>query len=132
MNIAAPEWGVSALNRRGRAVKSGNIKLLWIACKKDTSDTRESLSLRILALLKAKGANVTYRNPYVLHIPAQRGFDLSGESAPFNEATISDQQCIILCTDQTDVDYEGLGRLSDLIVDTRGVFPSNNENVFPA
>ena len=83
-------------------------------------------------MLKAKGANVTYHDPHVPHIPALRDYDLSGESAPLNEATISAQHCIILCTDHTDVDYETLGRLSDLIVDTRGVFPPNNENVVPA
>ena len=75
---------------------------------------------------------MTYHDPHVPQIPALREYELSGESAPLNEATILAQHCIILCTDHTDVDYETLGRLSDLIVDTRGVFPQNNENVIPA
>ena len=83
-------------------------------------------------MLRAKGANVTYHDPHVPHIPALRDYDLSGESAPLNKATISAQHCIILCTDHTGVDYDALGRLSDLIVDTRGVFPPNNENVVSA
>ena len=136
VNTAMPAWVVgkaeSALNQKGQAVNGSNIMLLGIAYKKDTSDTRESPGLRILAMLKAKGANVTYHDPHVPHIPALRDYDLSGKSAPLNEATISAQHCIILCTDHTDVDYETLGRLSDLIVDTRGVFPPNNENVVPA
>ena len=106
--------------------------VLGIAYKKDTSDTRESPGLRILAMLKGKGANVTYHDPHVPSIPALRDYDLSGTSVALDSATVSDQHCIILCTDHTDVDYDSLGRLSDLIVDTRGVFPSSFVNVVPA
>lgn len=122
----------SALNMRGQAVNGSNIMLLGIAYKKDTSDTRESPGLRILAMLKAKGANVTYHDPHVPLIPVLRDYDLSGESMPLDEATIATQHCIILCTDHTDVDYETLGRVGDLIVDTRGVFPPNSQNVVSA
>ena len=136
VNTSMPAWVVgkaeSALNQRGIAVNGSKIMLLGIAYKKDTSDTRESPGLRILAMLKAKGANVTYHDPHVPHIPALRNYDLSGESVPLNEATIKAQQCIILCADHAAVDYEMLGRVSDLIVDTRGVFSPDSENIVPA
>ena len=136
VNTAMPAWVIGkvegALNERGQAVNGSNIMVLGIAYKKDTSDTRESPGLRILAILKGKGANVTYHDPHVPSIPALRDYDLSGTSVALDRATVSDQHCIILCTDHTDVDYESLGRLSDLIVDTRGVFPSSFVNVVPA
>lgn len=136
VNTAMPAWVVGkvegALNERGQAVNGSNIMVLGIAYKKDTSDTRESPGLRILAMLKGKGANVTYHDPHVPSIPALRDYDLSGTSVALDSATVSDQHCIILCTDHTDVDYDSLGRLSDLIVDTRGVFPSSFVNVVPA
>jgi UDP-N-acetyl-D-glucosamine dehydrogenase len=136
VNTAMPAWVVGkvegALNERGLAVKGSNIMLLGIAYKKDTSDTRESPGLRIMAMLKSKGANVTYHDPNVPYIPSLRDYDLRGESIRISESTISNQQCVILCTDHTDVDYETIGRFSDLIIDTRGVFPSGFKNVVPA
>lgn len=136
VNTAMPAWVVgkaeSALNQRGKAVKGSNIMLLGIAYKKDTSDTRESPGLRILALLKDRGANVTYHDPHVPRIPALRDYDLFLESVPLDDATISSQHCVILCTDHSDVDYDSLGRLSTLLVDTRGVFPPSLQNVVPA
>ena len=136
VNTAMPAWVVgkaeSALNQRGQAVNGSNIMLLGIAYKRDTPDTPESPSIRILAMLKAKGANVRYHDPHVPHIPILRDHDLSGESVPLGEAMIATQHCIILCTDHTDVDYESVGRLSALIVYTCGVFPPNDESVAPA
>jgi UDP-N-acetyl-D-glucosamine dehydrogenase len=136
VNTAMPAWVVGkvegALNQRGHAVNGSKILLLGIAYKKDTSDTRESPGLRILAMLKAKGANVSYHDPHVPRIPTLRDYDLSGTSVGLDENTVSEQHCIIVCTDHTDVDYESLGRLSNLIVDTRGVFPPNLQNVLPA
>ena len=123
VNTAMPAWVVGkagALNQRGLAVNRSKILLLTGAYKKDTSDTRESPGLRIMAMLKAKGANVTYHDPHVMHIPVLRDYDLSGESVPLSDETIAAQHCIILCADHSAVDYETLGRLSDLIVITRG------------
>jgi UDP-N-acetyl-D-mannosaminuronate dehydrogenase len=121
-----------AHERVGQAVNGSNIMLLGIAYKKDTSDKRISPDLRILAMLRAKGANVTYHDPHVPHIPELRAYDLSGGGAPLTEAKISAQHCNILRTDHTCVDYETLARLSDLIADTRGVFLPRNESVVPA
>ena len=136
VNTAMPNWVVgkveAALNQRGMAVNGSEIMLLGIAYKKDTSDTRESPGLRILAMLKDRGANVTYHDPHVPRIPALRDYDLLLESVPLDDATISSQHCVILCTDHSDVDYETLSRLSNLIVDTRGVFPPSLKNVVPA
>lgn len=136
VNTAMPAWVVGkaedALNRRGRAVNGSNIMVLGIAYKKDTSDTRVSPGLNILAILQSKGGNVVYHDPHVPHIPELRDYDLSGRSVSLNDATILEQHCIILCTDHSDVDYKLIERLSDLIVDTRGVFPPTLLNVVSA
>lgn len=136
VNTAMPSWVVGkvegALNERGLAVNGSKILLLGVAYKKDTSDTRESPGLRIWALLKAKGANVTYHDPYVPRLPVLRDYDLSGHSVSLDYETVSSQHCVILCTDHSNVDYQTLGQLSGLIVDTRGVFPTSNQNVVPA
>ena len=136
VNSGMPSWVVGkledALNKRGLAVNGSNILLLGIAYKKDTSDTRESPGLRIMAMLKDKGANVTYHDPYVPQIPALRDYDLTGESVLIADKTITDQDCILVCTDHANVDYDKFKRLSSLIVDTRGVFSPSLHNVVPA
>lgn len=83
-------------------------------------------------MLKDKGANVTYHDPYVPQIPALRDYDLTGESVLIADKTITDQDCILVCTDHTNVDYDKFKRLSSLIVDTRGVFSPSLHNVVPA
>ena len=136
VNTSMPGWVVgkaeSALNGRGRSVKGSKILLLGIAYKKDTSDTRESPGLKIMAILKDKGASVTYYDPHVPTIPTLRDYDLAGESESLSDETIADKDCIILCTDHTGVDYNQLQRFGALIVDTRGVFPRDLRNVVPA
>lgn len=136
VNTGMPAWVVgkveAALNQRGRAVNGSSILLLGIAYKKDTNDTRESPGLRILAMLKEKGANVVYHDPHVPRIPKLRDYDLSGTSVTLDETTVSEQHCVILCTDHTNVDYETLKRRSNLIIDTRGVFPPDLPNIVPA
>ena len=122
-----PSWVVGkvedALNTRGRAINGSNIMVLGIAYKKDTNDTRESPGLNILAMLQSKGAKAIYHDPHVPSIPPLRDYDLKGDSVALEDKIISNQHCVVLCTDHSGVNYEKLGRLSDLIIDTRGVFP---------
>ena len=131
-----PSWVVGkvedALNTRGRAINGSNIMVLGIAYKKDTNDTRESPGLNILAMLQSKGAKAIYHDPHVPSIPPLRDYDLKGDSVALEDKIISNQHCVVLCTDHSGVNYEKLGRLSDLIIDTRGVFPPNLDNIVPA
>ena len=135
VNTAMPSWVVgkveAALNERGLAVNGSNILLLGIAYKKDTSDTRES-RVENHGYAQRQGCQCDLSRPHVSQIPALRDYDLTGESVSVEDETITSQDCILLCTDHANVDYDKFKRLSRLIVDTRGVFSPNLHNVVPA
>jgi UDP-N-acetyl-D-glucosamine dehydrogenase len=111
------------LNDESKAMKGSSILLLGVAYKKDVDDVRESPALSIIDRLRAKGANVSYHDPFV----AEMRFDdahteASGE--PLASIALSDEElgaadCVIIVTDHSDIDYKRVCRLAPLIVDTR-------------
>ena len=131
-----PAWVLgkveAALNHRGKAVKGSNVLVMGIAYKKDTSDTRESPGLKILAMLQAKGAKTSYYDPYVPEIPKLRQYELAGASTEISAQRIREQDCVVVCTDHSDIDYELIETNATLVVDTRNVFPSGGDNIVAA
>jgi len=70
---------VDALNEAGKALKGSRVLVLGVAYKKDIDDLRESPALDVIELLRQKGADVRYHDPYV---PAIRhnGCEMTGEA----------------------------------------------------
>src|SRR3954447_10242113 len=56
------------LNDERKAMKGSNVMLLGVAYKKDINDVRESPALSIIDLLRAKGAHVSYHDPFVAEV----------------------------------------------------------------
>jgi UDP-N-acetyl-D-glucosamine dehydrogenase len=136
VNTAMPVWVLgkveAALNQRGKALNGSNVLVIGIAYKKDTSDTRESPGLKILAMLQAKGAKTAYYDPFVPEIPKLRQYELVDESIEISAQRICDQDCVVVCTDHSGIDYELIETNATLVVDTRNVFPSGGENIVAA
>jgi len=74
VNQAQPEFCVRrierALNDAGKPVKGSRVLILGAAYKPGIGDTRESPALRIIALLRDLGAEVSYHDPFVAELPA--------------------------------------------------------------
>ena len=126
INSGMPEWVVNrtidALNQHEKALKHAKILVLGIAYKCNVDDMRESPSLYIMEILREKGADVAYSDPYVPHFPTMREhhFELSSELiTPENLATFD---CVILATMHQLFDYEMIAKHAKLIIDTRGGF----------
>lgn len=136
VNTAMPAWVLgkveAALNHRGKALNGSSVLVVGIAYKKDTSDTRESPGLKIMALLEAKGAKTTYHDPLVPEIPKLRQHELAGKSIKIGAERIREQDCVVVCTDHSDIDYELIETNATLIVDTRNAFPSGGGNIVAA
>lgn len=136
INRAMPEYVVGkligALNEKGLALKGSQILVLGIAYKKNVDDMRESPSVEIMELLRDKGANVHYSDPHVPKFPVMREhcFDLT--SVELTEENIARYDGVVLATDHDNVDYQMLLANSQLIIDTRGKYRDNNENVLKA
>src|SRR5215471_569653 len=55
----------NALNERGKPVNGSHVHILGVAYKRDIDDVRESPALDIIHLLRRRGAQVTFSDPYV-------------------------------------------------------------------
>lgn len=136
VNTAMPEWVVSkvtdALNRKRKALSSSRILVLGIAYKKNVDDMRESPSVHIMELLRARGVEVAYSDPYVPRFPKMREHHFALESQELSPELLKSYDCVILATDHDDFDHEMILSSADIIVDTRGVFSATETNVIKA
>jgi UDP-N-acetyl-D-glucosamine dehydrogenase len=114
------------LNKNGKAFTNAKILILGMAYKKDVDDQRESPSLRIVQLLKEKGASVSYNDP---HVPVCKGHrhypDISMKSVAITPHLLKDADIVILLTDHSVYDYAAIEKNSRVIVDTRNAFANN-------
>lgn len=129
VNTAMPYYVVDkvaeALDRRaGKALSRSRVLIIGLAYKKNVPDIRESPSLRLMELLKERGADIGYHDPFVGEIPKTREYlDLMGlRSIAFDEATVGSFDLVLIATDHDNIDYEKLAAWAPLIVDTRNVF----------
>ena len=104
-----------ALNDAGLPVKGARIAVLGVSYKPGVGDVRESPALKIIALLKALGADIRYHDP---HVPTLPGYDLS--SLPLEE-TLQDADLVLIVTAHPTVDHDTLTQHARLLVDLRGV-----------
>ncbi|MEZ4669133.1 MAG: nucleotide sugar dehydrogenase [Anaerolineae bacterium] len=124
-NAAMPEYVVNkvtdALNDDGKAVRGAKIMVLGVAYKRDIDDVRESPALDVLKLLKAKGAELSYHDPYVAKLHLEDGAVMN--SAPFSLELLQNSDCVVIATGHGSIDYQQVVDHAGLIVDTRHVIP---------
>src|SRR5438132_4899157 len=76
INTAMPNYVVrrtgEALNDDGKALKGARVCVMGVAYKKNVDDPRESPAFTIMELLQARGAMLTYHDPYVPTLPKMR------------------------------------------------------------
>ena len=120
VNAEMPRYVVDrialALNRRRLPVNGSRVLLLGVAYKPDVGDVRESPALDILSLLRRRGAEVAYHDPFVPHLELEGG-DL--ESQPLDGARLEASDAVVVVTDHRQVDYDLVLEKASLIIDTR-------------
>jgi UDP-N-acetyl-D-glucosamine dehydrogenase len=121
-----------ALNEKGKAIKGAKILVLGLAYKKNVEDVRESPAAEILALLRDRGALLSYSDPHVPTFPKMREHQFDLKSLPLNAETLLKQDCVVLVTDHDAFDYEAIAKHSKLLVDTRGRYPKTAGNIVKA
>jgi UDP-N-acetyl-D-glucosamine dehydrogenase len=110
---------LDALNARGRSIKGARVLVLGLSYKKDIDDVRESPSLKLITLLRAKGAKVDYNDPHVARTHKMRDYDLRMASVPLTEKNLKKYDCLLISTDHSAYDYRFIVRNSKLVIDTR-------------
>ena len=114
---------MEVLNDQAKALKNSKVLVLGLAYKKDVDDNRESPSMKIIEILKGKGALVEYNDPHIPRCSGMRhypGIDLS--SKELSDNVLQSADCVLLVTDHSAYDYGWIASKAKLIVDTRNAF----------
>ena len=142
VNSSMPFYTVNklaeALNRQGKSVQGAKVLVLGAAFKKDIDDPRNSPALEVMRALRARGAEVSYHDPYVPTV------SLDGEhsagtaptarlvSVALSEALLAAQDCVCLAVAHTAFEVPWLIKHSRLLLDATGVtrrFPQERGTV---
>ena len=122
----------TALNDVKKAVNGSRVLVLGVAYKKDIDDMRESPALSIIDLLRARGADITYHDPFVPEVTFDHSYTIgAGDALKNTELTddlIQSSDCVIICTEHSTVDYHRVCELASLIVDTRNALTVETRN----
>ena len=113
------------LNEAKKSIKGSRILILGVAYKRDVSDTRESPAIEIIRSLTSKGAQVAYHDPLVPQVTVD---DRTFSSIRFDEGSLKDNDCVVIVTDHTSIDYELVARNANLILDTRNALRDITRN----
>ncbi len=120
VNSHMPEYVVSkvaaALNEREKSVKGSKILIIGVAYKPNVSDVRESPALDVIHLLRERGAEVSYHDPYV---PALSTNSEKVLNVPLTSQVIVRNDCVVILTDHSKLDWNLIATHGELIIDTR-------------
>ncbi|WP_308116335.1 nucleotide sugar dehydrogenase [Paenibacillus lautus] len=136
VNTLMPHWVVQkvsdSLNEHEKPLKNSNVLVLGLAYKKDIDDVRESPSVELMELLREKGANVSYTDPFIPRFPKMREHHFDLKSMDLDEDYLKSIDCVVISTDHSVFDYDFILEYSNLIIDTRGVYRKPNSKVVRA
>lgn len=122
----------TALNDVKKAVNGSKILILGVAYKKDIDDMRESPALSIIDLLRSRGADLVYHDPFVPEVTFDHAYTI-GDAEPLYNSELTDDivknsDCVIICTEHSNIDYKRICELAPLIVDTRNALSPDVRN----
>jgi UDP-N-acetyl-D-glucosamine dehydrogenase len=127
-----------ALNAHKKAMNGSKVLVIALAYKPDVDDMRESPTFKIFDLLKEKGAEISYYDPFIPEVlPTREHADWTGtKSIEWNEETISGFEVVVISTNHSSIDYAELAEWSECIVDTRnammGIENKSDKHIFKA
>jgi UDP-N-acetyl-D-glucosamine dehydrogenase len=112
-----------ALNSACKPLNGSRVLVVGLAYKPNVDDERESPSYRIMELLKRRGADVSYYDPYVPVIrPTREHPHWAGtRSVIWDRETIAGFDVILIATAHASINYQELADWAHCIVDTRNV-----------
>ena len=129
INRSMPYYAVNhlleALNNAGRSMRGARVLVLGVAYKAGIADDRESPSYLVMDLLRGKGAEVAYYDPYVLRIGPGHDHWSGHHSIAWSEHELRSYDAAIVCTAHPRVDYGELADCVPLVVDTCHVVPKD-------
>jgi UDP-N-acetyl-D-glucosamine dehydrogenase len=111
-----------ALNDHRKAVAGSSVLVLGVAYKGDVGDLRESPALKLIELLRDRGAEVAYHDPFVPTL-AEEHLDLV--SAPLTDGLLEAADIVCVVTAHSGLDYARIAGRAQLVIDFRNVVPAD-------
>jgi UDP-N-acetyl-D-glucosamine dehydrogenase len=105
----------TALNDQAKPVRGSKIAVLGVAYKAGVGDLRESPGLKIMRILRKRGADVVFHDDYIGEL---QEFGLASE--PLDEA-LQGADCAVIVTAHPELDIQHVVDEAPLVVDFRGV-----------
>jgi UDP-N-acetyl-D-glucosamine dehydrogenase len=102
-----------ALNSKEKAVNGSRVHLVGVSYKADVGDLRESPALKLIGLLRAEGADVSYHDPHIPELPEQ------GLTSQDLDGSLANADCVAIVTAHSSIDYRRLAEHAPLLVDFR-------------
>jgi len=134
VNGNMPHYVVSlmseALNSVRKPLNGSKVLVAGIAYKKDVDDIRESPALDLLHLLRERGAELSYTDPFVPKLAAKEwpnGIDLVNTDV--TKTATEEFDCVVVVTDHSQFDYTELQRVAKTVVDTRNAIKTRSHKV---
>jgi UDP-N-acetyl-D-glucosamine dehydrogenase len=139
INTSMPDYvmrkTIEALNTRRKSINGSRILMIGLAYKPDVDDMRESPTFVLMEKAEALGAHVDFYDPYISIIPPTREHShyTGKKSIEWVDSLIKSYDAVIIATNHKVVDYRSLAVWSNLIVDTRNVYPGDSKsNIYKA
>ena len=102
------------LNDRRKSIHGSRILVLGVAYKADTNDLRESPALEVIRLLREKGGEVYFNDPYITEA------DMVGlPYTELNDRILRWADCVVITTNHTCYDYARIVEHAPMVVDSR-------------
>ena len=128
INTGMPRYVVDktaeAINAQGLSVRGAKVLVLGLSYKPNIDDDRESPTFELIELLRERGADVSYCDPYVPATKRKRRFNLEMESVPCTAEEFGKYDAVLLSTPHQDFKDPSLYRNVKLFVDTRNAVPA--------
>ncbi|MEE2684918.1 MAG: nucleotide sugar dehydrogenase [Planctomycetota bacterium] len=120
-----------ALADSGKQLAGSRIGILGVAYKPNVDDPRESPAFKLMELLEAAGATISYNDPHIPVLPSMRSFQVPRlTSEELTPGYLSSLDCLLIVTDHDAYDWEMVAEHAPLVVDTRnalGGFPGREK-----
>lgn len=108
-----------ALNEEGKAVKGARILVLGIAYKPDVGDIRESPALKVMSLLRKRGAKVGFHDPYVESLTVDGG---SVRRTDLTRRAVAEADCVAILTPHRLYDLDWIADHAAAVFDARKAY----------
>ena len=125
VNGSMPEFVVDlvsqALNDASKPIRGSKILVVGVAYKSNIDDMRESPALDVIELLRGRGGEVSFYDPYVENI----GLEGVPRLAEVNPDIVAGFDCAVITTAHRDVDHRIFMDHCPAVVDTRNALGSD-------